>query len=510
MGAVLLRLQAQAADPSRPEFNWVKRRVECMEFLDTRAVRRHISVDFEVPSDAPCILVGEQQFRLVPITNLPKGSMVAFDIKDENDRALWLPTSDYSGNILASTIAYWAEDILGTDFLADDLNRIVKGPAELGKEWELFGAAAALIDAASRHGDARDNLTKISDWLRAFRSLSLRERLTLPGLRQWSNLQRQWASAQDRLNAAAEDLRRAGHDWTNIAPESPAKKSAVMTLMEGEDFRSQLEELARNLVVLAAVTSPPKTRRVVKLTFESPITYRTPRGLPLRLIQSAGWRCWRVDVPIGGRGGIHHLEAASPPGVDIVQIRVTPGVAGRQVRQRGGTPHVHVRVPGDTPYRSRARILLRVSRPGWLTISWLVALVIGAVMVAGRLKLSVLFSVSPGQPPGSEAASAATLLLALLGVVAAVLARPGEHPLASRLLLLARMLILIDAGVVLSATGALALHSPQTSVNATLWNCLLVIALVVALLVTISRTLPVMSVRGGIGRLVVMLSIMRR
>jgi hypothetical protein len=131
MGAVLLRLQAQAADPSRPEFNWAKRRVECMEFLDTRAVRRHISVYFEVPSDAPCILVGEQQFRLVPITNLPKGSMVAFDIKDENDYALWLPTSDYSGNILASTIAYWAKDILGTDFLADDLNRIVKGAAEL-------------------------------------------------------------------------------------------------------------------------------------------------------------------------------------------------------------------------------------------------------------------------------------------------------------------------------------------------------------------------------------------
>ena len=360
MGAILLQLQAQAADPSHPEFNWVKRRVEHMEFLDTRAVRRHISVDFEVPSDAPCILVGDQHFRLVPITNLPKGSMVAFDIKDENDSALWLPTSDYSGNILASAMAYWAKDILGTDFLADELNRIVEGPAELGEEWELFGAAAALIDARNRHSNARDNLNEISGWLLAFGSRRLRERLTVRGFRQLSNLQRQWARAQNRLTTAAEDLSKAGDRWTDIAPESPGKKSAVMTLMGKEDFRSQLEELARNLVVLAAVTSPPKTRRVVKLTFESRITYRTPRGLLLRLVQSAGWRCWRVEVPIGGRGGIHHLEAAAPPGVEHSPDQAD-AVGGRQAgrahqpagrhsaRARPGPRGHSVPIPGQHP-----------------------------------------------------------------------------------------------------------------------------------------------------------------
>lgn len=490
MGVILLRLQAQAADSSKPEFNWVNRRVECMEFLDTRAVRRHISVDFDVPADSPSILVGEQQFRLVPITNLPKGSLVAFDIKDENGSALWLPTSDYSSNILASTVAYWAKSILGTDSLTADLTQIINGPAELGREWAPFGAAAALIDAENRYSDAAQILSTISGWLLAFWSISLRKRLTLRGLRQLRSLQRQWARAQAGINAASENRLKAQHDWRNIASD---KKSAVMTLMKVEQFRRQLEELARNIVVLAAVTSPPKARRIVKLTFESAITYRTPKGLLRRLMQSAGWRCWRVDVPIGGRGGIHHLEAAAPPGVDIVRIMVTPWEGGRPVEpisQPGGSPHVHVRVPADRPDRSQARIFLRVSRPGWLTISWLVALVIGAVMFAGRLRLSVIFYNPPGQPPGSEAATAAILLLALLGVVAAVLARPGEHPLASRLLVLARLLILIDAAVVLSATGALVLHRPHAPVTATLWTWLLVITLVVAGLITASRFLP--------------------
>lgn len=490
MGVVLLRLQAQAADSSKPEFNWVNRRVECMEFLDTRAVRRHISVDFDVPADSPSILVGDQRFRLAPITNLPKGSLVAFDIKDENGSALWLPTSDYSSHILASTVAYWAKSILGTDSLTADLTQIINGPAELGKEWAPFGAAAALIDAENRYSDASQILSTISDWLLAFWSISLRKRLTWRGLRQLRSLQRQWARAQASMNVATENRRKAQHEWRNIASD---RKSTVMTLMRVEEFRSQLEELARNIVVLAAVTSPPKARRIVKLTFESAITYRTPKGLLLRLMQSAGWRCWRVDVPIGGRGGIHHLEAAAPPGVDIVRIMVTPWEEGRPVEptsQPGGSPHVHVRVPADTPYRSQARIFLRVSRPGWLTISWLVALVIGAVMFAGRLRLSVIFYNPPGQAPGSEAATAATLLLALLGVVAAVLARPGEHPLASRFLLLARVLILIDAAAVLSATGALVLHRPQAPVATTLWTCLLVITFAVAGLITASRFLP--------------------
>ncbi len=510
MGATLLRLEAEAADPTRPKFNWVNRRVECMEFLDTRAVRRHVSIDFNVPEDAPRILVGEQEFRLVPITNLEKSDLVAFDLRDEDGRALWLPTSDYSSIILASTIAYFAKDILDSDALADDLTQIVREqPAKQRKEWNPFEAAADLIDTQSRFLDASQALSTISGWLLAIRSRRLRQRLTWLHFRQLRNLQRQWIQAQNGVNVAIKDLGKAERAWSAVAAD---KQPAVWALMNDELFRSQLEELHRNFVVLAAVTSPPGSRRIVKLSFESPVAWGTPKSLLLRPVQSVGWSCWRADVPIGGRGGSHHLEAAAPPGVDIVRIVVTPWEEGKPaepISARGGSPHVHVRVPAAIPYRSAARIFLRVSRPGWLTASWVVALVVGAVMFAGRLRLSVIFSTAPGTPPGSEAGTAATLLLALLGVVAAVLARPGEHPLASRLLFWTRLLILIDAGVVLSATGALVLHRPQAPVTGTLWNVLLGLSLLVAVLLSISRFLPMMGVPRGISRLAAMLHIRR-
>jgi hypothetical protein len=49
-GLALLMLLAEAADPHAQD--WVNRRVEQLEFLDTRAVRWQVSVDFFVPENA--------------------------------------------------------------------------------------------------------------------------------------------------------------------------------------------------------------------------------------------------------------------------------------------------------------------------------------------------------------------------------------------------------------------------------------------------------------------------
>src|SRR5262249_55888629 len=81
-GLGLLQLQAKASDPmSQP--GWIKRRVEKLEFLDTRAVRWEISVDFEVPENAPSVHRGGEKFHLVPIHSLTKANLIAFDLRDE-------------------------------------------------------------------------------------------------------------------------------------------------------------------------------------------------------------------------------------------------------------------------------------------------------------------------------------------------------------------------------------------------------------------------------------------
>lgn len=263
--------------------------------------------------------------------------------------------------------------------------------------------------------------------------------------------------------------------------------------MNNWEFRGQLEELAQDFVMHVAVPSPPGSRLIVKWSSEVPISFWTHKSPWRRLGQSLGWLCWPVEVPIGSRGGSDHLEVAAPPGVDIVQIIAKPAVPEpRQsaIRSRGLTPHVHIRVPATPPSRYNAKVLVRTSRQGWLTASWLVAILIAIIMAVGLADLSVFYPASHGAV-SEEAGTAATLLLALVGVIATWLVRPGEHPLASRLLEVVRILILVDVAAVLVGTGDLVLHSSTSGRPKGLWLVLSVVAYVVAGFVTLARLFPV-------------------
>lgn len=109
-GLALLMLLAEAADPHAQD--WVNRRVEQLEFLDTRAVRWQVSVDFVVPENAPLVDVGGRKFRLVPLTSWEKSDLVAFNLRDEAGNTLWLPTSEYTTRVLASALTFWASILL--------------------------------------------------------------------------------------------------------------------------------------------------------------------------------------------------------------------------------------------------------------------------------------------------------------------------------------------------------------------------------------------------------------
>jgi hypothetical protein len=135
-------------------------------------------------------------------------------------------------------------------------------------------------------------------------------------------------------------------------------------------------------------------------------------------------------------------------------------------------------------------ILVRTSRPGWLTASWLVAILIAIIMAYGVADLSAFYPASHGAV-SQEAGTAATLLLALVGVIATWLVRPGEHPLASRLLEAVRILILADVAAVLIGTGDLVLHGSTSGRPEDLWHALAWVTYVVAGFVTLARLFPV-------------------
>src|SRR5260370_15503826 len=105
MGLALRKLQARAADPALQR-GWVNRRVQQLEFLDTRAVRWRVSIDFQVPQDAPAVRLGDQDFCLVPITSMAKTDLVAFDLRDEAAAAVWMPTSQQTTGYLAPALGY--------------------------------------------------------------------------------------------------------------------------------------------------------------------------------------------------------------------------------------------------------------------------------------------------------------------------------------------------------------------------------------------------------------------
>jgi hypothetical protein len=156
-GLALLQIQARASDPALQP-GWVYRRVQQLEFLDTRAVRWRVSVDFEVPQDAPIEHLGGHNFYLVPITSMAKTDLVAFDLRDEMGAAVWMPTSGQTTGYLASALVYWASADLGRpaedlpDALVRDIWRVVSDrPAQIAAEPPALLAAAALRDARRRH-----------------------------------------------------------------------------------------------------------------------------------------------------------------------------------------------------------------------------------------------------------------------------------------------------------------------------------------------------------------------
>ena len=478
-----------------------------------------VSVDFVVPEDAPNVRLGDQVFHLVPIASMAKTDLVAFSLLDEQSASVWMPTSRETTHYLASALVYWASQALRRTpkdlpaGLVRDIWRVVSDrPALIAANPPAMLLAAALIDARRSHRRAARRLAD---------SQALLERVPRWKIGNWLGLRRQRRRAQREFHGSLRACRFAERKLYHLAADF---WPLAYRLMASVNFRSRVEELAQNFVVHVGANTPPGSRRIIKLSYESDIRFARATGRFHRFSQSLGWRCWQVDVLIGGRGGSHHLEVAAPPGVDIVGISAdpvvvphAPAVTERQTWWRhlrdaarqtatiawwrrlifwqptavfsasGYAPHVHINPPDGALLRYRAAIFVRVSRPGWLTASWLVAAVIGAVIVAGRFNLAALYSKSTT----GEAGTAATLLLALLGAVATMLVRPGEHPLAARLLLVARLLILVQVAIVLTGVGNLVLHSARHPVPVSLWTFLAVVAGTATILFTISWLLPI-------------------
>ena len=117
---------------------WVHRRIERVSFLDDRAIRRQVSLDFELPDHAPASDLGESDHYLVPLALLRKTPLVGFDLRDESGASVPVLTRHQNGDVAWSVLVAYAEaitiDIRDDDplpeGLLDDLRTITTTPPD--------------------------------------------------------------------------------------------------------------------------------------------------------------------------------------------------------------------------------------------------------------------------------------------------------------------------------------------------------------------------------------------
>jgi hypothetical protein len=87
LAATVPAVAAKTARLLADEERWVHRRVETIELLDARELRRHTSVDFTLPR-FPTLATGPGDVEYVPVSLVRKGVLTGFDTRDEGGVSL--------------------------------------------------------------------------------------------------------------------------------------------------------------------------------------------------------------------------------------------------------------------------------------------------------------------------------------------------------------------------------------------------------------------------------------
>jgi hypothetical protein len=216
-----------------------------------------------------------------------------------------------------------------------------------------------------------------------------------------------------------------------------------------------LETLAHSSIVVVFFRSSGPRRKLVKLTFEEPITAKQRR------LTRLGWASYRVliDSPrIEAR--TFHFEAEAPSGLRISKAQLTDSERDDPITETGFMKRVHLyRQSAQRAGAGTAVLLLDVAGPGFVSGAML-----ASILTVGALLGCALSAESIAANP----TSAPALLLVLPGLIASYVARPDQHALTTRLLSFARGLLLGIALCAYTAAARVALAGPKPEGDAAL------------------------------------------
>jgi hypothetical protein len=242
-------------------------------------------------------------------------------------------------------------------------------------------------------------------------------------------------------------------------------------------FSWLLETMAESSLIAISVPAEDGLevrRKIVKISFDQRIENMAEAGRPRRFPQF-GWRPIRLLIAssfVGARS--YHFEARVPQGLEIIRALATAadddGNAFTARGPRDRRAEVHLYLPSAERLRSSlADVTMRTQREGFIAA----AVVIG-VVVTVTLAAFVASAGSVGERP----TGAPSFLLVLPTIVAGLVLRESANQIASRLLVWARVLLLL-VGLAPFAAAARLILGAQTIPAADLRECwipLLVIA----------------------------------
>lgn len=292
----------------------------------------------------------------------------------------------------------------------------------------------------------------------------------------------------DVAAGSQEDLVAALHRWKTAVPGT-----LMHRLHDDPCLRVLLNRLASDFVLLIPVSSPPMTRRIIKFSYDEPLSLRDkhttlqPEGDEQRegrIAVALGWTGTRIRFPTPAAENCqsYHFEIEAPEGVQIVDASLLADRPGRTGgisfdRVGGGFPRVNLHVV-DVPKGSvsEAQVILRVAREGWLTTLVLACWATVALTVAA----AALYRTSE---PSEELAI--SIFASVTGAVATLLVRPHGHRMATRLSAGLDTMATVATALPFLAAG-LILLAPSRAVTASGLLLLAVLALGAAVAVTIT------------------------
>jgi hypothetical protein len=430
---------------------YLRRHVETVQILSDSFARRRLTIDIQLPSEADLGFEcdnGDVVFWMpaTAITKKPPRSNI--DLRDESGRAVPLLTRRENGLISQAALVEAAKDLTGAP------------PSPL-----LVGLLRETVECSDVAAEVAGVLVE-----NALKSVI--------------------GEKENEHTVAFTDSVQslAGNAWAWIPFRGRTGERRVLKFhydieFDRPHFFRQRPKTHRYLVAAgeAHVALPLE---LPERGDENP--YSPPRRLATRIASSTGLGAVNLGVKSAYlvAGQSYHLQVESPPGVETRDIDLLADLESKETEGFLRRSHgIHLYVSGarlKDKETALVLVALRVGRRGFMTLSW--------VSIVLSVALLWLFDLTARSHLASREATA-TVLLFGPALLAALIVRPGEHPVATRLFSGVRLMVAFNGLLAVAAAAAVAGVRPDGWTIEHAWFIYALVASGVALLLTVSWVL---------------------